>query len=107
MGTSETETQTQLCSEERLDLLRLLLESRHGDLREALDYNPTIICSGAALAFLSGQQASIPMWADSFFLGWLFRCFTAPRRFVPRYWKAWKLVWLLARYGRQCPRGGT
>ncbi|MFP6899955.1 MAG: thiamine pyrophosphate-dependent enzyme, partial [Opitutales bacterium] len=34
MGTSETEIQTQLTSKERLDLLRLLLESRHGDLRE-------------------------------------------------------------------------
>ncbi|MFP6899954.1 MAG: WecB/TagA/CpsF family glycosyltransferase [Opitutales bacterium] len=76
-------------------------------LRETLNYNPTIVCSGAALAFLSGQQVGIPMWADRFFLGWLFRCFAAPRRFVPRYWRAWKLVWLLARYGRQCPRAGT
>ena len=34
MGTSETEIQTQLSSEERLELLQLMLESRHGDLRE-------------------------------------------------------------------------
>ena len=34
MGTSETELQAQLSTKDRLDLLRLILESRHGDLRE-------------------------------------------------------------------------
>lgn len=73
-------------------------------LRENLSDDVSIVCSGAALAFLSGQQVGIPMWADRFFLGWLFRCLTDPMRFVPRYWRAWKLVWLLIRHGRRCPR---
>ena len=73
-------------------------------LRDNLGKESAIVCSGAALAFLSGQQGKIPMWADRLYLGWLFRCFTNPRRFVPRYWRAWKLVWLLLRYGRRCPR---
>ncbi|MFP6855184.1 MAG: WecB/TagA/CpsF family glycosyltransferase [Opitutales bacterium] len=73
-------------------------------LREQLGRDTTIVCSGAALAFLSGQQAKIPIWADRLFLGWLFRCFADPARFVPRYWRAWKLVWLLFRYGRGSPR---
>ena len=73
-------------------------------LRENLSAKTTIVCSGAALAFLSGQQGKIPMWADRLFLGWLFRCFSDPKRFIPRYWRAWKLVWLLIRHGRRCPR---
>ena len=72
-------------------------------LKDNLPHDPCIIGSGAALAFLSGQQVGIPMWADKFFLGWLFRCITNPRRFVPRYLRAWKLVLLLFRHGRSCP----
>ena len=29
-------------------------------LKQNLNYEPTILCTGAALAFLSGQQARIP-----------------------------------------------
>ncbi len=72
-------------------------------LRDNLGSELSVVCSGAALAFLSGQQGQIPMWADRLFLGWLFRCFANPTRFVPRYCRAWKLVWLLIRYGRRCP----
>ena len=72
-------------------------------LRENLGSDVSIVCSGAALAFLSGQQVGIPMWADRFFLGWFFRCLSDPIRFVPRYWRAWKLVWLLLRHGRRRP----
>ncbi len=64
-------------------------------LREQLDYQPAIICIGAAIAFLTGQQATIPSWADRFFLGWLFRILQNPRTFLPRYWKARKLRKLL------------
>jgi UDP-N-acetyl-D-mannosaminuronic acid transferase (WecB/TagA/CpsF family) len=61
-------------------------------LRNHLSYRPAIICTGAAIAFLSGQQANIPPWADRLFLGWLLRSLNDPKRFVPRYWKALKLV---------------
>ncbi|MBL63813.1 MAG: hypothetical protein CMI30_10455 [Opitutae bacterium] len=75
-------------------------------LRRKLNHKTTIVCSGAALAFLSGQQVGIPMWADRLFLGWFFRCVRNPSRFVPRYTRAWKLVWLLGRYGRRSPFRG-
>ena len=74
-------------------------------LRENLPNRPTILCTGAALAFLSGQQIHIPGWADRSSLGWLFRCFSHPARFVPRYWRARKLLGLLFRYGSESPLG--
>lgn len=64
---------------------------------------PGIHCVGAAIGFLSGDQVRIPMWADYLYFGWLFRCISAPRHFVPRYWKAVRLVWLLWRYGKEAP----
>jgi len=68
-------------------------------LKTRLSYRPTLICTGAAIAFLSGRQATIPVWADRLFLGWLLRTLNAPGRFIPRYWKSLRLVPLLWRYG--------
>jgi UDP-N-acetyl-D-mannosaminuronic acid transferase (WecB/TagA/CpsF family) len=70
-------------------------------LRVNLSYRPAIVCTGAAIAFLSGRQANIPPWADRLALGWLFRCLRDPRRFVPRYWKALQLVPLLIKHGEK------
>ena len=67
-------------------------------LRENLSYRPTILCVGAAIAFITGLQANIPVWADKFMLGWLSRCLSAPRKFIPRYWKALRLAVILAKY---------
>jgi UDP-N-acetyl-D-mannosaminuronic acid transferase (WecB/TagA/CpsF family) len=67
-------------------------------LKENLSYKPSIICVGAAVAFITGLQASIPIWADAWGLGWLFRCFHAPKRFIPRYWRALQLIGILAKY---------
>jgi UDP-N-acetyl-D-mannosaminuronic acid transferase (WecB/TagA/CpsF family) len=67
-------------------------------LKEHLSYRPSIICVGAAVAFITGLQANIPAWADSWALGWLFRCVHAPGKFIPRYWKALRLVAILSRY---------
>lgn len=72
-------------------------------LKRELPYCPGIHCLGAAIGFLSGEQASIPGWADRIFLGWLFRCVDDPKTFVPRYLKAFRLVYLLARYGATPP----
>jgi len=67
-------------------------------LRQNLSYRPAIICTGAAIAFLSRQQANIPPWADRLMLGWLMRIIYAPGRFLPRYRKALQLVPLLWKY---------
>lgn len=72
-------------------------------LKRNLDYLPAIHCTGAAIAFLSGDQVRIPNWADRLYLGWLFRCLSSPRRFVPRYFSAPQLIPLLWRYRDQLP----
>lgn len=72
-------------------------------LQQNLPYRPGIHCIGAAIGFLNGDQVNIPMWADRFFLGWLFRCFQSPARFIPRYWNAKALIGLLWKYGENQP----
>jgi len=74
-------------------------------LKRNLSYLPAIHCIGAAIAFLSGDQVFIPVWADKFYLGWLFRTMSQPRRFLPRYWNARKLFTLIHRYRDQLPVG--
>jgi UDP-N-acetyl-D-mannosaminuronic acid transferase (WecB/TagA/CpsF family) len=71
-------------------------------LRERLDPCPGIVCTGAAVAFLAGTQAKIPVWADRSGLGWLMRCIYEPKKFIPRYWSALPLigmVWAASRRG--------
>jgi N-acetylglucosaminyldiphosphoundecaprenol N-acetyl-beta-D-mannosaminyltransferase len=72
-------------------------------LKRNLDCLPAIHCIGAAIAFLSGDQVRIPDWADRLYLGWLFRCLSSPRRFVPRYLSAPQLVPLLWHYRNELP----
>ena len=72
-------------------------------LEHSLDYTPGIHCIGAAIAFLSGDQVNIPEWADRYFVGWLFRCLYEPGKFIPRYWKARKLLPLMLQYQEELP----
>ena len=72
-------------------------------LKRNLDYLPAIHCIGAAIAFLSGDQVRIPNWADRCYLGWLFRCVSSPRKFIPRYLSAPRLIPLLWRYRGELP----
>jgi UDP-N-acetyl-D-mannosaminuronic acid transferase (WecB/TagA/CpsF family) len=69
-----------------------------------MSYRASIHCIGAAIAFLSGDQVGIPVWADRFYLGWLFRSAADPKRFVPRYWEARKLLSLMLRNRGQLPK---
>jgi N-acetylglucosaminyldiphosphoundecaprenol N-acetyl-beta-D-mannosaminyltransferase len=73
-------------------------------LKRECDFRPSIHCIGAAIGFLTGNQVWIPAWADRFFLGWLFRCLSEPGKFVPRYWKACKLVPMMIRYRENLPK---
>ncbi len=72
-------------------------------LRQRLSYRPAILCTGAAIAFLTGGQASIPPWADRFYLGWLLRTCQDPAKFGRRYWDSIGLIGLLARYRERSP----
>jgi UDP-N-acetyl-D-mannosaminuronic acid transferase (WecB/TagA/CpsF family) len=72
-------------------------------LKRNLESRAAIHCIGAAIAFLSGDQVNIPVWADKCYLGWLFRCLSEPRRYVSRYWGARKLFGLMLRFREQLP----
>jgi UDP-N-acetyl-D-mannosaminuronic acid transferase (WecB/TagA/CpsF family) len=76
-------------------------------LKRHLSYQPAIHCIGAAIAFLSGDQVRIPVWVDHGGLGWLWRSFSEPRRFVPRYWEARHLLPLLLRYRSRLPESAS
>ncbi|WP_254063932.1 WecB/TagA/CpsF family glycosyltransferase [Granulicella sp. S190] len=72
-------------------------------LKRNLAYRPAIHCIGAAIAFLSGDQVHIPVWADKFYLGWLFRSLAEPSRYIPRYWDARKLLAIMLRNRSRLP----
>jgi UDP-N-acetyl-D-mannosaminuronic acid transferase (WecB/TagA/CpsF family) len=65
--------------------------------KEITSFSPSIICTGAAIAFLSGQQARIPELVDRLYLGWLVRCLTNYKRFVPRYIQGFRILPMLFR----------
>lgn len=72
-------------------------------LRQRLPRDVAIICTGAAIAFLTGRQADIPVWVDRWCLGWFVRCLSAPGRFIPRYWEARGIFWILMCYRSRLP----
>jgi hypothetical protein len=72
-------------------------------LKRSLSFTPGIHCIGAAIGFLSGDQAHIPLWADGLRLGWLVRCIRDPKLYVPRYLRAFELAYLVLRYDEKPP----
>jgi N-acetylglucosaminyldiphosphoundecaprenol N-acetyl-beta-D-mannosaminyltransferase len=76
-------------------------------LREHLSYKPAIHCVGAALAFLTGDQKPIPMWADRMYLGWFLRLARAPRQYARRFSPAFRLPGMIWRYGSELPAVST
>jgi hypothetical protein len=72
-------------------------------LRGHAGYRPAIHCIGAALGFITGYQIAIPAWADRFYLGWLLRLLSDPRRFLPRAMSAFALPGMLLRYRENIP----
>src|ERR1700736_6708302 len=71
-------------------------------LKENVCARPAIHCIGAALAFLTGDQPPIPMWADRFYLGWLLRSIRQPRVFIPRYISGLRLATMISRIVTSC-----
>jgi len=58
-------------------------------------YRPSILCTGAAIAFMTKVQAPIPKLFDDLYLGWLARCISDPATFVPRYFGGFRLIGML------------
>lgn len=67
-------------------------------LKNKLSYKPAIICTGAALAFKTGRQVKVTDWMDKLFVGWLARCISNPKLYLPRYFSAIKLIGLILKY---------
>ena len=63
-------------------------------LKKNLNYKPSIICTGAAIAFFTKRQAPIPSILDHIYLGWFVRCLFNPIKYVPRYFFALKLFFI-------------
>ncbi len=72
-------------------------------LRGKLSGHPSIVCLGAAIAFLTGGQVSIPPWADRLMLGLFFRFLSNPRKFWRRYEEGARLAPLLWKYREKLP----
>lgn len=72
-------------------------------IKQNAGYQPAIHCIGAAIGFLSGDQVNIPAWADHYFLGWIFRCCAQPAKFIPRYWKAHRLLPMMLKHRERLP----
>ena len=63
-------------------------------IKNNLSYKLGIICTGAAIAFETGSQAKLPKWADELYLGWLARIIQSPKKFLIRFLKALRLVYV-------------
>jgi N-acetylglucosaminyldiphosphoundecaprenol N-acetyl-beta-D-mannosaminyltransferase len=76
------------------------------ELRQRLPYRPAILCTGGAIAFLSGRQAKIPVWADRLALGWLIRFVSSPRSFAAKVRGIERLGPLIWKFGARSVGSG-
>ena len=53
-------------------------------IKNNIKYKLSIICTGAAIAFLTKRQAPINDFVDKIYLGWLWRIIYDPKRFFFR-----------------------
>jgi exopolysaccharide biosynthesis WecB/TagA/CpsF family protein len=60
-------------------------------LKRNLKFKTTILCTGGAISFFTGEQAPINNLIDKFYLGWLIRLIFNPIIFYKRYLYALKL----------------
>jgi UDP-N-acetyl-D-mannosaminuronic acid transferase (WecB/TagA/CpsF family) len=78
----------------------IILINIGGEIQEILAYyiykkikfKTTIICTGAAIGFLTGSQAPINNFIDKIYLGWLLRILYNPRLFFLRTIKSFNLI---------------
>ncbi|MDC0446230.1 WecB/TagA/CpsF family glycosyltransferase [Candidatus Pelagibacter sp.] len=79
---------------------RIIIINIGGEIQEILasyiikklKFKVTIICTGAAIGFLTGTQAPINNIIDKIYLGWLFRILYNPRKFFLRTIKSFSLI---------------
>jgi UDP-N-acetyl-D-mannosaminuronic acid transferase (WecB/TagA/CpsF family) len=57
--------------------------------------NSSVICSGAALAFLTGRQAPITNFIDKYYFGWLIRLIYNPKLYLGRILFSFELFFIV------------
>lgn len=67
-------------------------------IKKKIKFKTSIICTGAAISFFTGDQAPIGRYIDKFFLGWLVRIFFKPQIFFKRYFKTFKFIKIFFKY---------
>jgi N-acetylglucosaminyldiphosphoundecaprenol N-acetyl-beta-D-mannosaminyltransferase len=76
------------------------------ELRKRVGYRPAILCIGGAIAFLSGRQTNIPVWADRLALCWILRFISSPRSFAAKVRGVDRLAPLIWKYGSRSVNSG-
>ena len=61
-------------------------------LKKNLKFRTTIVCTGGAISFFTGDQAPINSFIDNLYLGWLVRLVFNPIIFFKRYLSGLKLI---------------
>lgn len=61
-------------------------------LKNNLKFKTSILCTGAAIAFLTRRQAPINDTVDKFYLGWFVRLIYNPKIYFPRVLRSLKLI---------------
>ena len=61
-------------------------------LKKNLKFKTTILCTGGAISFFTGEQAPINDFIDKFFLGLIVRFFFNPLLFYKRFFNGLKLL---------------
>ena len=61
-------------------------------LKLNLKFKTTILCTGGAISFFTGDQAPVNSLIDKFYLGWLIRLIYNPNIFIRRYIYGLRLI---------------
>ena len=61
-------------------------------IRNKIKFKVSIMCTGAAIAFMTGEQAPINKFIDKVYLGWLARILWKPNLYLGRILKSFKIV---------------
>lgn len=61
-------------------------------INKNIKFNTSIMCTGAAIAFMTGEQAPINKIIDKIYLGWLMRIVWNPKLYLGRILKSFKII---------------
>ena len=61
-------------------------------INKNIKFNISIMCTGAAIAFMTGEQAPINKFVDKIYLGWLMRIIWKPKMYLGRILKSFKII---------------